>query len=59
MALIGFAFVMSISPGPGNFLLLASGVNFGFSRSIPLVLLLKKIKVRQLPLNGPTSRKCR
>lgn len=38
LALAGFAFVMSISPGPGNFLLLASGVNFGFARSIPLVL---------------------
>ncbi len=37
-ALIGFAFVMSISPGPGNFLLLTSGVNFGFLRSLPLVL---------------------
>lgn len=37
-ALIGFAFVMSISPGPGNFLLLASGANFGFARSLPLVL---------------------
>lgn len=36
-ALIGFAFVMSISPGPANFLLLASGVNFGFTRSLPLV----------------------
>ncbi len=38
IALIGFAFVMSISPGPGNFLLLASGVNFGFLRSLPLIL---------------------
>ncbi len=38
IALIGFAFVMSISPGPGNFLLLASGVNFGLRRSIPLIL---------------------
>lgn len=37
LALIGFAFVMSISPGPGNFLLLASGVNYGFLRSLPLV----------------------
>lgn len=37
LALIGFAFVMSLSPGPGNFLLLASGVNFGFVRSLPLV----------------------
>jgi len=38
LALLGFAFVMSISPGPSNFLLLASGVNFGFRRSVPLVL---------------------
>lgn len=38
MALMGFAFVMSISPGPGNFLLLTSGANFGFLRSIPLLL---------------------
>lgn len=38
LALIGFAFVMSISPGPGNFLLLASGANFGFRRTFPTVL---------------------
>jgi threonine/homoserine/homoserine lactone efflux protein len=38
LALMGFAFVMSISPGPGNFLLLASGATFGFLRSLPLVL---------------------
>jgi len=38
VALAGFAFVMSISPGPGNFILLASGVNFGFLRSVPIVL---------------------
>lgn len=38
VALLGFAFVMSISPGPGNFLLLASGANFGFLRSMPLIL---------------------
>jgi len=37
MALIGFAFAMSISPGPGNFLLLASGANFGFTRTLPLL----------------------
>lgn len=37
-ALLGFALVMSISPGPGNFLLLASGANFGFRRSLPLAL---------------------
>ncbi len=37
LALTGFAFVMAFSPGPGNFLLLASGVNFGFLRSLPLI----------------------
>lgn len=37
-ALIGFAFVMSLSPGPGNFLLLASGANFGMVRTVPLIL---------------------
>eukprot|EP01030_Chromulinospumella_sphaerica_P012162 gene12162-11952_t len=30
-----FAFVSSITPGPNNTMLLASGVNFGFRRSIP------------------------
>ena len=30
LALITFAFVSSITPGPNNFMLLASGVNFGF-----------------------------
>ncbi len=38
VALVGFAFAMSISPGPGNFILLAAGVNFGFVRSLPIVL---------------------
>lgn len=30
-----FAFVMSITPGPNNVIALASGVNFGFRRSMP------------------------
>lgn len=34
-ALCMFALVMSITPGPNNTMLLASGVNFGFSRSLP------------------------
>lgn len=34
-ALVAFAFVSSITPGPNNFMLLASGVNFGFRRTIP------------------------
>ena len=35
MALVVFAFVTSITPGPNNLMLLASGVNFGFRRTIP------------------------
>ncbi|MCR9138374.1 MAG: LysE family translocator [Alphaproteobacteria bacterium] len=37
LALMGFAFVMSVSPGPANLLLLVSGANFGFRRSLPLM----------------------
>ncbi|MEX0956756.1 MAG: LysE family translocator [Rhizobiaceae bacterium] len=37
-ALLAFAFVSSITPGPNNFMLLASGVNFGFRRSVPHML---------------------
>ncbi len=33
-----FAFVTSITPGPNNLMLLASGVNFGFRRTVPHVL---------------------
>jgi len=35
LALAAFAFVTSITPGPNNFMLLASGANFGFARTIP------------------------
>lgn len=35
LALLLYAFVTSISPGPNNLMLLASGVNFGFVRTIP------------------------
>lgn len=38
LALAGFALVTSITPGPNNLMLLASGVNFGFRRSIPHML---------------------
>ncbi|MBX7250324.1 MAG: LysE family translocator [Hyphomicrobiaceae bacterium] len=34
-ALTVFAFVASITPGPNNMMLLASGVNFGFRRTVP------------------------
>ena len=38
LALMGFAFVTSITPGPSNLILLAASANFGFRRSLPLVL---------------------
>jgi len=38
LALAGFAFVTSVTPGPNNLLLLASGLNFGYRRSIPHML---------------------
>ena len=34
-ALVVFACVMAFTPGPNNVLLAASGVNFGFARTIP------------------------
>jgi threonine/homoserine/homoserine lactone efflux protein len=37
-ALLLFAFVTSITPGPNNLMLLASGVNFGFRRTVPHML---------------------
>ena len=37
-ALLVFCFVSSITPGPNNFMLLASGVNFGFRRTVPHML---------------------
>lgn len=36
--LVAYAFVASITPGPNNMMLLASGVNFGLVRSVPHVL---------------------
>lgn len=37
LAFIGYAFVTSITPGPNNTLLLASGANHGFRASLPLL----------------------
>lgn len=37
-ALIAFAFVSSITPGPNNLMLMASGVNFGLRRTVPHML---------------------
>lgn len=38
LALTGFAFVSSITPGPNNLMLMTSGANFGFARTIPHLL---------------------
>ncbi|MES2667020.1 MAG: LysE family translocator [Pseudomonadota bacterium] len=38
LALLGFAFVTSVTPGPNNMMLLASGVNFGVARTVPHML---------------------
>lgn len=38
VALTGFAFVGSVTPGPNNTVLLASGLRFGFRRTLPHIL---------------------
>ena len=38
LALAAFALVSSITPGPNNLMLLASGANFGFRRTVPHML---------------------
>ena len=35
VAMASFAFVMAFTPGPNNIMLTASGVNFGFARTMP------------------------
>lgn len=38
LAMFSFALVTSVTPGPNNLMLLASGANFGFKRTIPHML---------------------
>ena len=38
LALVAFAFVTSVTPGPNNLMLMASGVNFGLARTVPHML---------------------
>ncbi|MFA6154886.1 LysE family translocator [Mesorhizobium sp.] len=38
LALLVYAFVTSVTPGPNNLMLLASGVNFGIARTVPHML---------------------
>ena len=35
IALISYYFVMYVTPGPNNAMVLASGLKFGFKRTIP------------------------
>ena len=35
VALAAFAFVSAVTPGPNNLMLMASGTNFGFARTMP------------------------
>lgn len=64
-ALIAFAFVTSITPGPNNLMLLASGTNYGFRRTLPhlagvaigftIMVLLVGVGLMQLFDRFPTS----
>ena len=38
LALVAFASAMAFTPGPNNIMVTASGVNFGFTRTIPHIL---------------------
>lgn len=38
IALLGFAFVATVTPGPNNLMLMASGANFGFLKTMPHML---------------------
>ncbi len=38
LAMLGFAFVTAFTPGPNNTMLMISGANFGFARSLPHML---------------------
>ena len=38
LSMLGFLWIAAITPGPNNMLLTASGANFGFLRTIPLMI---------------------
>lgn len=38
IGLVGFAFASSITPGPNNLMLMASGANYGLRRTVPHIL---------------------
>lgn len=51
-ALMSFAFVMSITPGPNNVLLLSSGLRFGIRRTLPHMLGIQFGMAAQLALSA-------
>ncbi|MCZ8183060.1 MAG: LysE family translocator [Beijerinckiaceae bacterium] len=63
IAFLGFAFASSVTPGPNNMMLLASGVNFGLRRTLwhvaginvgfPVMLLLSGFGLGQLFIRYP------
>lgn len=63
IAFLGFAFASSVTPGPNNMMLLASGVNFGLRRTLwhvaginvgfPLMLLLSGFGLGQVFIRYP------
>lgn len=63
IAFLGFAFASSVTPGPNNMMLVASGVNFGLKRTLwhvaginvgfPVMLLLSGLGLGQLFLRYP------
>ncbi len=45
-ALALFAFVSTFTPGPNNIMLMTSGANVGFKRTIPICLASRSVLVR-------------
>ena len=50
IALISFYLVMYITPGPNNAMILASGIKFGFKRTIPVILGITAVSYTHLTL---------
>ena len=47
LALVSFYFVMFITPGPNNAMLTASGLRFGFKKTLLIIISLKKLITKQ------------
>ena len=40
LSIISFAFATAMSPGPNNFMLLSSGLTFGYQKTMPHIIVL-------------------